>query len=136
MKSNNGFTLVELMIVIAIIGILASVAIPAYQTYTKRSQFTEVVLATTPFKNAIETGVQTGRITSLVGVNDGASGIPVGLNATGVITSVDVVNGVIQAVSTLTNSGGTALTYTLTPNGVTPPIQWTSAGNCKAASIC
>ena len=46
--SQGGFTLIELMIVVAIIGILAAVALPAYQDYTKRSKMTEIVLQTAP----------------------------------------------------------------------------------------
>ena len=132
----KGFTLVELMIVIGIIGILASVAIPAYETYTKRSQLTEVILATSPYKNAFEVGVQTGRINAMAGINAGTNGIPAALGASGVIASVDVTDGIIEATSTLTDDGGAQITYTLTPSGVVAPIQWTSGGSCKVVVIC
>jgi type IV pilus assembly protein PilA len=57
-KSSKGFTLIELMIVIAIIGILAAVALPRYQDYTVRAKVTELVLAATPAKLAVTEGVQ------------------------------------------------------------------------------
>jgi type IV pilus assembly protein PilA len=59
-KSQQGFTLIELMIVVAIIGILAAVAIPAYQNYTLKSRYTEVVSASSPYKLAYEVCAQNG----------------------------------------------------------------------------
>lgn len=50
----KGFSLIELMIVVAIIAVLAAVAIPSYQNYTLRAKFTEVIQAVSPFKLAIE----------------------------------------------------------------------------------
>ncbi|MQM39271.1 Fimbrial protein [wastewater metagenome] len=52
-KTQQGFTLIELMIVVAIIGILAAIAIPAYQDYTRRAQATEMITAAAPLKTAV-----------------------------------------------------------------------------------
>ena len=59
-KTQQGFTLIELMIVVAIIGILAAVAIPAYQNYSLKARFTEVINAAAPYKSGIELCAQGG----------------------------------------------------------------------------
>ena len=60
MNAQKGFTLIELMIVVAIIGILAAVALPAYQDYTARAKMSEVVLAATTCKNTIQEAADAG----------------------------------------------------------------------------
>ena len=54
MNNQKGFTLIELMIVIAIIGILAAIAIPAYQNYVKKAAYSEVISAMTSYKTAVD----------------------------------------------------------------------------------
>ena len=49
-QNQHGFTLLELMVVIAIIGILAAVAIPSYQRYSKKAHYTEIIQAATPYQ--------------------------------------------------------------------------------------
>jgi type IV pilus assembly protein PilA len=65
---QQGFTLIELMIVVAIIGILAAVALPAYQDYTKRAKMSEVILAASSCRTSITEVIQSA--TTLPGANN------------------------------------------------------------------
>jgi type IV pilus assembly protein PilA len=66
---QQGFTLIELMIVVAIIGILAAVALPAYQDYTKRAKMSEVILAASACRTSITEVYQSGNASNPPGAN-------------------------------------------------------------------
>ena len=95
-KAQQGFTLIELMIVVAIIGILASIAIPAYQTYTAKAKFSEVILATAGVKAAVDICAQT---------RGGPSNDPVVTNAADAANGCDSETGVLAAVAQATGAG-------------------------------
>ncbi|MEZ5458746.1 MAG: pilin [Steroidobacteraceae bacterium] len=91
---QKGFTLIELMIVVAIIGILAAIAIPAYQDYTVRSQVTEGLNLASDTKAAVaEIFAQTGTFDD---INSGSNGIPAATDKQGkYVSGIEVADGVI-----------------------------------------
>ena len=96
---DSGFTLMELMIVIAIIGILAAVAVPQYGNYTKRAKFSEVITQTASSKTAVNLCFQ--EEDSLDNCNGGYGTIPADVGtAKGALASLTTAVGVITAVGT------------------------------------
>ena len=136
MKKTQGFTLIELMIVVAIIGILAAVALPAYQNYSNRAAFSELVLAVTPRKTAVELAIQTRSPSALGDLDGGSLGIPADVAAAAATHGAAVVDGVITMTWQDDGTDLDAVTYTLTAGGITPPVQWSEGGTCLTSGLC
>lgn len=136
-NGQQGFTLIELMIVVAIIGILAAVALPAYQNYTKKAKFTEVVLATNAAKVAVEICAQDQA--GVTPCDAGAFGVPNNTAAAvGNVASVATAKGVITATAIATN-GLAGETFILTPTFANGQVSWNNkTGTCYTGSpkIC
>ena len=116
-RIQKGFTLIELMIVVAIIGILAAVALPAYQDYTIRARVSELVLAASAFKTSIAEKANSD--TTLASAGSGLT-----VTTGGKITGGSVTNaGVITVIGSNT-SVGTAVSIVLTPTYTGGRLTW------------
>ncbi len=123
---QKGFTLIELMIVVAIIGILAAVALPAYQDYTVRAKVSELILAASSARTAVSEKLQSDPSATA------SMGVGVTINVVGKVATADVsdVGLIVVTGSTASTSTGQSVTITVTPtaNTSTGTVTWSCAG--------
>jgi type IV pilus assembly protein PilA len=144
MKKNihSGFTLIELMIVVAIIGILAAVALPAYQDYTVRSKISEALVSVGPAKELIAEAFQTNGLVGMSIAVAEYNARPQALRSSKYISDIvldDTTGSITVTLQAATNAGlpsdagGTTLVFTpnvqggLVANGVVGALDWACA---------
>lgn len=128
-QSLRGFSLIELMVVVAIVGILAAIAIPSYQTYIAKAKFSEVISSTEPYKLAVSLDLQES--IPINALNSGDYDIPVFSETTENLATITVAAGVVTATATEALKSST---YILTPNA--EGTAWVVSGTCKINNYC
>jgi type IV pilus assembly protein PilA len=132
-KAQQGFTLIELMIVVAIIGILASVAVPAYQDYTGKAKYQDGVSAVAAVEKSISICLQSNNLDPALCDTAAEIGATLPTDAQMKYAGAVTITADTAAVN-FTGDDGT--TYINTPTNGGGVIEWTQTGTCLANAYC
>ncbi len=131
-----GFSLIELMVVLTILGILTAIAVPTYHSYIKRARYAEIIQALAPYKIGVSLCYQSND--DLKNCSSGDGDIPPDISDANneklpLIKSITVSKGVIKATPKTTQGFTAKDTYQLTPTITDQALVWTSSGGAVDA---
>ena len=128
MHTQNGFSLIELMIVVTIIGVLIAIVLPSYQTYIRRAHYVEIVQATMPYKMSVQECFQ--MMNDLSDCGAGQNGVMTNSEtATNMIQSIQIdSNGKITVIPQTKYGLTAADDYVLTPTIKQGQLLWATGG--------
>lgn len=138
-RAQQGFTLIELMIVVAIIGILAAVAIPQYRDYTMKAKIGNAISAADPLKTAValciqEASVASGSAPTACGTNDTGSGVPAFTATREVLNTSSVSSAGVITLNLDPNVGVGTANITFTPVVTNNAVKWTIGTNVSQST--
>ena len=133
---HQGYNLIDVLLVAVVCGVTFSMAMPIYAQYQSHLRFGEAIEVLETSRIAIDDAVAAGDANSVTDLDSNSFGIPPAVTRTATNHGLSVVDGTITLTWMADGSELAGETYTLTVNGLLPPVQWLVSGSCLHNDYC